>query len=130
MLRYLLASSQSPPGSPIINGSNHVSLGNEVTLNCSSTGGSPSPTVTWFVNDKKITNGVSTLNNGSTLTASLTFTASLNVHLSVFECQANNSELQNPIGITTLLFVYRKWKYYNYRHINELCVKWSVKITK
>ncbi|CAC5397792.1 HMCN [Mytilus coruscus] len=103
----LATSSQSPPGSPIITGPDDgVLSGTEVTLRCSSAGGSPAPTVKWIENDTEITDGVSTISNGSTVTTSLTFIASKKAYIRFFLCQANNSALEKPLYANTFVEVY------------------------
>ncbi|VDI57907.1 Hypothetical predicted protein, partial [Mytilus galloprovincialis] len=97
------ASSQIPPGSPVIDGPQVVVQNSQITLTCTSARGDPQPTVKWLEDDTEITTGVSTTTSGTAVTTSLTFTATLDDHLEVYECQAENGVLQNPL--TTTKFV-------------------------
>ncbi|CAC5385134.1 unnamed protein product [Mytilus coruscus] len=92
-----LASSQIPPGSPVITGPQIIVLNSQITLLCTSPGGNPTPTVKWFKDDTEITTGISTTISGTAVTTSLTFTASSYYHLKVLECQAENGVLVNPL---------------------------------
>ncbi|XP_063442494.1 hemicentin-1-like [Mytilus trossulus] len=101
-----IVSSQSPPGGPDITGPDSVLSGTEVTLQCSSSGGSPAPTVKWFENDTEIVDGVSTITNSSMVTAYLTYIASKKAYFRFFLCQVNNSELEKPMYANTFVVVY------------------------
>ncbi|CAC5372891.1 unnamed protein product [Mytilus coruscus] len=96
---------QVPPGSPVITGPEIIMMGETVTLTCTVNGGSPPPTVKWFVNDVVIDDTATTV--GSTTLNSFTFTAVAKDHLKVFECQTENGVLQNPLSRTQFIRVHR-----------------------
>ncbi|VDI13507.1 obscurin-RhoGEF [Mytilus galloprovincialis] len=96
---------QVPPGSPVITGPDTIMMGDIVTLTCTVHGGSPPPTVKWFVNDAVI-DDTSTFTGGTTHN-SYTFTAVETDHHKVFECQTDNGVLQNPLSRTQFIRVYR-----------------------
>ncbi|XP_063416377.1 titin-like [Mytilus trossulus] len=96
---------QVPPGSPVITGPDIIMMGDIVTLTCTVHGGSPLPTVKWFVNDAVI-DDTSTYTGGTTHN-SYTFTAVEADHHKVFECQTANGVLQNPLSRTQFIRVYR-----------------------
>ncbi|VDI57906.1 Hypothetical predicted protein [Mytilus galloprovincialis] len=98
--------SNKPPGQPIITGSQRYDLGDTVTLSCSSTGGNPIPTVNWLRDDNVITTGISRFSGSEVTRITLTFVAGLEDHLEVFECQAHNDYLQNPLASTTYIELY------------------------
>ncbi|XP_071176353.1 cell adhesion molecule 4-like [Mytilus edulis] len=102
----MLASSQIPPGSPVIDGPPVIVLNSQITLTCTSARGDPPPTVKWFFDDTEITTGVSTTTVGTAVTTSLTFTATMDDHLEVVECQAENGVLQNPLSTTKYMEVH------------------------
>ncbi|VDI14047.1 Hypothetical predicted protein [Mytilus galloprovincialis] len=81
-------------------------LGDIVTLSCSSTGGNPLPTVNWLRDGKIITTGIGRSTSSGVTTSTLTFIAGLDDHLEVFECQADNDILQNPLSSTTYIELY------------------------
>ncbi|VDI75933.1 Hypothetical predicted protein [Mytilus galloprovincialis] len=95
-----------PPDQPIIAGSHLYDLGDFITLVCSTTGGTPKPSVNWLRDDNIITNGVSRSESGGVITTSLSFTAGLEDHLDVFECQADNGVLKRPLSSTTYIELY------------------------
>ncbi|VDI61137.1 Hypothetical predicted protein [Mytilus galloprovincialis] len=102
----MLASSQIPPGSPVIDGPPVIVLNSQITLTCTSSRGQPTPTVRWFKDDTEITTGISTTTSGTAVTTSLTFTATKDYHLEVVECQAENGVLQNPLTTTKYMEVH------------------------
>ncbi|XP_076088231.1 neural cell adhesion molecule 2-like isoform X1 [Mytilus galloprovincialis] len=95
-----------PPDQPIIAGSHLYDLGDIITLVCSTTGGTPKPTVNWLRDDNIITNGIMRSEPGGVITTSLRFTAGLEDHLEVFECQADNGVLKRPLSSTTYIELY------------------------
>ncbi|XP_076111872.1 uncharacterized protein LOC143080082 isoform X2 [Mytilus galloprovincialis] len=95
-----------PPGSPVIDGPQVVVQNSQITLTCTSARGDPPPTVKWLKDDTEITTGVSTTTAGTTVTTSLTFTATKDDHLEVYECQAENGVLQNPLSTTKFVEVH------------------------
>ncbi|CAG2184798.1 unnamed protein product [Mytilus edulis] len=95
-----------PPGQPIIAGSHLYDVGDIITLVCSTTGGTPKPTVNWLRDDNIITNGIIRSELGGVITTSLSFTAGLEDHLEVFECQADNGILKRPLSSTTYIELY------------------------
>lgn len=101
----VLQAFQSPPGTPTITGPHIIERNTQVTLQCTSFGGYPEPTVTWLRDDQVITTGVSITRMDSTVISSLTFTATFHEHLQVFECQADNGVLNNPLSTTVLVEV-------------------------
>ncbi|XP_076112265.1 hemicentin-1-like isoform X5 [Mytilus galloprovincialis] len=98
--------SQIPPGPPSIDGPQVIVLNSNPTLTCTSARGDPPPTVKWLKDDQEITNGVSTTQVGTAVTTSLTFTATKDDHFEVFECQAENGVLQNPLSTTKFIEVH------------------------
>ncbi|XP_063440667.1 hemicentin-1-like isoform X5 [Mytilus trossulus] len=102
----MLASSQIPPGSPVIDGPQVIVLNSQITLTCTSPRGDPPPSVKWFFDDSEITTGISTTTAGTAVTTSLTFTATKNYHLEFLECQAENGVLQNPLSNTKYIEVH------------------------
>ncbi|CAG2210688.1 unnamed protein product [Mytilus edulis] len=104
----MLASSQIPPGSPVIDGPQVIVLNSQITLTCTSPRGDPPPSVKWFFDDSEITTGISTTTAGTAVTTSLTFTATKNYHLEFLECQAENGVLQNPLSNTIYIEVHYK----------------------
>ncbi|VDI50130.1 Hypothetical predicted protein [Mytilus galloprovincialis] len=100
-----LASSQIPPGPPVIAGPQFQVLNSQITLTCTSARGNPTPTVKWFFDRTEITTGIYTTTAGTAVTASLTFTATKNYHLEVLECQVENGVLQNPLSTTKYIEV-------------------------
>ncbi|XP_063440669.1 titin homolog isoform X2 [Mytilus trossulus] len=101
----MLASSQIPPGPPVIARPQFQVLNSQITLTCTSARGNPTPTVKWFFDRTEITTGISTTTAGTAVTASLTFTATKNYHLEVLECQVENGVLQNPLSTTKYIEV-------------------------
>ena len=81
--------------------------GHTVQLSCTSTGGNPSPSLTWYRNGSPVTSSQVTVTSptvkfGATV-ANLTWTLSSADHLANFSCSANNSES----------FIYSPIKYYH-----------------
>ncbi|XP_052061923.1 hemicentin-1-like [Mytilus californianus] len=105
-MNLMLGSSQIPPGSPVIDVPQVIVLNSQITFLCTSPRGSPTPTVKWFKDDTEITTGISTTTSGTAVTTSLTFTATLDDHLEIFECQAENGVLQNPLTTTKYIEVH------------------------
>ncbi|CAG2196171.1 HMCN [Mytilus edulis] len=105
-IKTLQASSQIPPGSPVIDGPPVIVFNSQITLTCTSSRGQPTPTVRWFKDDTEITTGISTTTSGTAVTTSLTFTATKDYHLEVVECQAENGVLQNPLTTTKYMEVH------------------------
>ena len=103
--------SQIPPGQPQVAGTQTFILGQTYTVQCTSTGGNPVPTVLWYRGQTQISTGTQTTTvNGST-TTTMTFTASRAEHLAVFRCEADNGVQAN--ALTATLFVYVNCKYCN-----------------
>ncbi|CAG2194008.1 unnamed protein product [Mytilus edulis] len=102
----MIASSQIPPGPPVIDGPQVIVLNSQITLTCTSARGDPPPTVKWLKDHIEITTGVSTTTVGTSVTTSLTFTATLDDHIEVYECQAENGVLQNPLTTTKFIEVH------------------------
>ncbi|VDI52923.1 Hypothetical predicted protein [Mytilus galloprovincialis] len=126
----MLASSQIPPGSPVIDGPQVIVLNSQITLTCTSSRGDPPPSVKWFFDDSEITTGISTTTAGTAVTTSLTFTATKNYHLEFLECQAENGVLQNPLSNTIYIEVHSticpRWSHVGYRkgtlcHCTAVC---------
>ncbi|XP_076109605.1 synaptogenesis protein syg-2-like [Mytilus galloprovincialis] len=106
ILIIFIASSQIPPGPPVIDGPPVLVLNSQITLTCTSARGDPPPTVKWFKDHIEITTGISTTTVGTAVTTSLTFTATLDDHIEVYECQAENGVLQNPLTTTKFIEVH------------------------
>ncbi|CAC5415121.1 unnamed protein product [Mytilus coruscus] len=92
------------PGYPNITGSTLTVEGNSVTLTCTSSGGNPVPTVYWYRNNQLVDDTQTTTNGVTTNTYTLVADKSHN--LAVFECQVDNSVLQNTLSTTWYLQVY------------------------
>ncbi|CAG2194007.1 unnamed protein product [Mytilus edulis] len=105
-LKDYTSSSQIPPGPPVIDGPQVIVLNSQITLTCTSARGDPPPTVKWLKDDQEITTGISTTTAGTAVTTSLTFTATLDDHIEVYECQAENGVLQNPLSTTKYIEVH------------------------
>ncbi|XP_076088318.1 hemicentin-1-like [Mytilus galloprovincialis] len=101
-----LNASNNLPGQPQIVGAQRYELGDIVTLSCSSTGGNPLPTVNWLRDGNIITTGIGRSTSSGVTTSTLTFIAGLDDHLEVFECQADNDILQNPLSSTIYIELY------------------------
>ena len=106
----MLISIVVPPGQPQVDDTQTFILGNEYTVSCTSTGGSPPPSVLWYRGQNQITTGIQTSTANSVTTTTLTFTATRAEHLAVFRCEADNGVLQN--ALTATLYVNVNCKYF------------------
>lgn len=84
-------------------------LVNQYTVyTCTSTRGSPTPTVKWFTDDTEITTGVVSQVSGTHVATTISFIASLSYHLVELECRVENGVLQNPLNNTKFVEVHCK----------------------
>ena len=95
-----------PPGPPQIEGYKNkqaLKAGDTVTLVCTSFGGNPLATVTWYRNGVRIDSSYTSVVNGSKNTYE--FTASEDDNNAVFVCKAKNDLILKPLKteVTTLV---------------------------
>ncbi|XP_052093032.1 hemicentin-1-like [Mytilus californianus] len=102
----VIVQSTVPPSEPVITASkNRVAIGETVTLTCSSTLGSPAPSIMWFRGKEKKSSNYSTV--GSTTTNTYTFTATKDDMFAVYECRVDNKVTQNPLTRTIFITIYK-----------------------
>ena len=101
-----------PPGNPQLSGPSSVIVGYSVTLTCSTRGGDPTPSVIWYrsTNKGQPVDQTATTSNGVT-TNDYTFVANNSDHHAVFECQVDNSILENALVATWFFDVYSMFYY-------------------
>ncbi|VDH91359.1 Hypothetical predicted protein, partial [Mytilus galloprovincialis] len=109
MLLSLTATSfGQSPGTPIITGRNSTFQGSQGSLTCTSVGGNPVPTVTWYRNDSLVDDTTDTPTVTNITTNTYSYTADIGYHLAVFECRVDNTVLQSYLSATIFLQVYKE----------------------
>ncbi|XP_056630856.1 nephrin isoform X1 [Diorhabda sublineata] len=96
-----------PPGHPIIQGftkDSHIPAGTIQKISCTSSGGNPLATITWYKNDKKIHSTVRT--SDKITTAEITILTNITDNGAVYKCEAANSATEIPLIETLNMSVY------------------------
>ncbi|XP_065200589.1 nephrin-like isoform X2 [Planococcus citri] len=97
-----------PPGQPIISGfvkNGYILSDSKLTLTCTSSGGNPLASLTWYKNNKKFSGGTKTSDN-SMASANITFITNKDDNGAVYKCEAVNPTIETPLIATMTLNVY------------------------
>ncbi|BES90652.1 CD80-like C2-set immunoglobulin domain [Nesidiocoris tenuis] len=82
--------------------------GSDLVLTCEVRGGEPTPTVSWFINDKLVQGRVETVQN-NVVVNKLDISKLLRSHLNTtYKCQASNTKLMTPTEKTVRLEMFLK----------------------
>ncbi|CAH0546788.1 unnamed protein product [Brassicogethes aeneus] len=96
-----------PPSAPFIHGyteGNNVSSGTVQKISCTSSGGNPLATLTWYKNDKKIHS--TTKSNDKSVTAEITILTNVTDNEARYRCEAANSATEIPLFETITMSVH------------------------
>ncbi|XP_030753919.1 nephrin isoform X2 [Sitophilus oryzae] len=96
-----------PPSQPFIHGyvqGTHVTAGEVQKISCTSSGGNPLATLTWYKNDKKIHSPVKTTDKS--VTAEITILTNVTDNEARYRCEAANSATEIPLFETITMSVY------------------------
>ncbi|XP_050302000.1 nephrin isoform X2 [Anthonomus grandis grandis] len=96
-----------PPSQPFIHGyteGTHVPAGTVQKISCTSSGGNPLATLTWYKNDKKIHSAVKSTDKS--VTAEITILTNVTDNEARYRCEAANSATEIPLFETITLSVY------------------------
>ncbi|XP_063396199.1 uncharacterized protein LOC134680860 isoform X2 [Mytilus trossulus] len=109
LLSYVKTWELRPPGYPAITYKGHTNspiTGHTVQLECSSAGGMPTPNITWYVDERLLTNSQNITVSPVTTTADVTSSTltishvTIGEHLQVFKCKVDNGVLQSDLVAT------------------------------
>ncbi|XP_023310255.1 nephrin [Anoplophora glabripennis] len=96
-----------PPSQPFIHGyteGSHIPSGTVQKISCTSSGGNPLATITWYKNDKKIHSTVKTTDKS--VTAEITILTNVTDNEARYRCEAANSATEIPLFETITMNVY------------------------
>ncbi|XP_076263611.1 nephrin adhesion molecule sticks and stones isoform X2 [Rhynchophorus ferrugineus] len=96
-----------PPSQPFVHGyveGTHVPAGTVQKISCTSSGGNPLATLTWYKNDKKIHSTVKTTDKS--VTAEITILTNVTDNEARYRCEAANSATEIPLFETITMSVY------------------------
>ncbi|VEN63224.1 unnamed protein product [Callosobruchus maculatus] len=96
-----------PPSPPIIQGyvaGSHIPSGTVQKIACTSSGGNPLATLTWYKNDKKIHSTVKTTDRS--VSAEITILTNVTDNEARYRCEAANSATEIPLFETITMSVY------------------------
>ncbi|CAH1107304.1 unnamed protein product [Psylliodes chrysocephalus] len=96
-----------PPSQPFIHGfteGSHIPSGTVQKISCTSSGGNPLATITWYKNDKKIHSTVRTTDKS--VTAEMTILTNVTDNEARYRCEAANSATEIPLFETITMSVY------------------------
>ncbi|KAH1018792.1 hypothetical protein HUJ05_006493 [Dendroctonus ponderosae] len=96
-----------PPSQPFIQGYEeglHITAGTVKKISCSSAGGNPLATLTWYKNDKKIHSTTKT--NNDIVSAEITILTNVTDNEAQYRCEAANSATEIPMFKTITMSVY------------------------
>ncbi|XP_076107294.1 uncharacterized protein LOC143075662 isoform X2 [Mytilus galloprovincialis] len=109
LLSYVKTWELRPPGYPAITYQGHTNspiTGHTVQLECSSAGGMPTPNITWYVDERRLTNSINITVSPVTTTGDVTSSTltishvTIGEHLQVFKCKVDNGVLQSDLVAT------------------------------
>ncbi|CAC5419278.1 unnamed protein product [Mytilus coruscus] len=109
LLSYVKTWELRPPGYPAITYKGHTNspiTGHTVQLECSSAGGMPTPNITWYVDERRLTNSANITVSPVTTTGDVTSSiltishVTIGEHLQVFKCKVDNGVLQSDLVAT------------------------------
>ncbi|KAG5895719.1 hypothetical protein JTB14_025666 [Gonioctena quinquepunctata] len=96
-----------PPSQPFIHGyteGSHIPSGTVQKISCTSSGGNPLATMTWYKNDKKIHSTVKS--SDKSVTAEITILTNVTDNEARYRCEAANSATEIPLFETITMNVY------------------------
>ncbi|KAJ8946977.1 hypothetical protein NQ318_015915 [Aromia moschata] len=96
-----------PPSQPFIHGyteGSHIPAGTIQKISCTSSGGNPLATITWYKNDKKIHSTVKSTDKS--VTSEITILTNVTDNEARYRCEAANSATEIPLFETITMSVY------------------------
>jgi hypothetical protein len=96
-----------PPSAPFIHGyteGSHIPAGTVQKISCTSSGGNPLATLTWYKNDKKINSLLKTTDKS--VTAEITILTNVTDNEARYRCEAANSATEIPLFETITMNVF------------------------
>ncbi|XP_066154012.1 nephrin isoform X2 [Euwallacea fornicatus] len=96
-----------PPSQPFIHGyteGTHIPAGTVQKISCTSSGGNPLATLTWYKNDKKIHS--TTKSTDKSVSAEITLLTNVTDNEARYRCEAANSATEIPLFETVTMSVY------------------------
>lgn len=110
--KVTIISIPDPPSQPFIHGfteGSHIPSGTVQKISCTSSGGNPLATITWYKNDKKIHSTVRTTDKS--VTAEMTILTNVTDNEARYRCEAANSATEIPLFETITMSVYCEYRF-------------------